>query len=301
MGRITTPRDINDVEVFVRVVESGSFTAAGRLLGMPKSSVSRKVSRLETHLGVRLLQRTTRSLTLTAAGRTYFDRVSRIIADLDDIDSTVAGLGQTPRGPLRITVPLSFEETGHEVYFGFLERYPEVRLEVAVTDRYVDLVQEGFDLAVRGGKPPDPSLTGVQVLDSRMQLLAAPEYLDQRGRPTCPSDLKNHECLIHGLKSPGVWRFDTPRGPTEVTVHGRFASTNLYALLKAARIGMGITRLPTGSQPIDTSGLELVLPDLTLPGGAGLWLVYESNKQLSPALRVFIEFVHDYFVALELD
>lgn len=296
MGRITTPRDINDVEVFVRVVESGSFTAAGRLLGIPKSSVSRKVSRLETHLGVRLLHRTTRSLALTAAGRTYFDRVSRIIADLDDIDSTVAGLGQTPRGPLRITVPLSFEETGHEVYFGFLERYPEIRLEVAVTDRYVDLVQEGFDLAVRGGKPPDPSLTGVKILDSRMELLASTRYLEEHGRPTCASDLKQHECLIHGLKSPEVWQFETTRGPTEVTVHGRFASTNLHALIKAARLGLGITRLPTGSQPVDTSGLEVVLPDLALAGG-GLWLVYQSHKQMSPALRVFIEFVQDHFAA----
>ena len=153
---ITTERDLNDIVIFVRVVECGSFTGAARMLHLPKSSVSRKVSRLEGHLGVRLLHRTTRSLTLTSAGRTYYDRVSRIVADIDDIDSLVAGLGKKPQGPLRVTVPLSFEETGKCLYFEFLEAYPDVRLEIAVTDRYVDIVQEGFRPGPQGWKAPGP-------------------------------------------------------------------------------------------------------------------------------------------------
>ena len=291
---IVSPRDLNHVEVFVRVVECGSFTAAAELLGMPKSSVSRKVSKLEEHLGVRLLQRTTRSLTLTAPGRTYFERVSRLIAELDDIGSIVAGLGRAPRGPLRITAPLSFEETGHCLYFDFLEQYPEVRLEVAITDRYVDLVQEGFDLAIRGGKPPDPSLTGVKILDSTMQLWASPSYLEEHGWPSSPADLKHHECLIHGLKNPAVWSFETSRGPIEIPVQGRFSSTNMMALIEAARRSVGVVRLPTGGQRLNLDGLEAVLPDYTSPGG-GLWAVYQSGKHLSPALVAFVDFVKEYF------
>lgn len=286
--------DLNDVIIFVRVVESGSFTSAARQLHLPKSSVSRKVSRLESHLGVRLLQRTTRSLALTAAGRTYFDRVARIVADLDEINSTVAGLGEVPKGPLRITAPLSFEETANCLYFDFLERFPQVSLEIAVTDRYIDLIQEGFDLAIRGGKPPEPSLSGQKILDSQLQLLASPAYLEKHGRPTCPSDLKTHDCLIHGLGSPAIWTFSTPRGPVDVSVHGRFASTNMMALLQAARRNLGIIRVPIGGQRIDVSDLEILLPE-SITSDGGLWLVYQSNRHLSPALRAFIDHVEDYF------
>ncbi len=286
--------DLNDMIVFVRVVESGSFTAAAQLLHLPKSSVSRKVTRLENQLGIRLLQRTTRSLTLTAAGRTYFERASRVVAELDDIHATVAGFRQTPRGPLRLTAPLSFEETGKCLYFDFLEAYPEVSLEVSVTDRYVDLVQEGFDLAIRGGKPPDPSLTGLEILKSHLQILASPAYLAKHGRPLNPSDLRNHECFVHGLRSPSTWHFLTSRGAVEVTVKGRFASSNMMTLIEAAKRGLGIIRVPTGGQGIDIGDLEVLLPEYTHPS-RGLWLVFKSNRQVSPTVRAFIDFVEDYF------
>lgn len=289
-----TEIDLNDVQIFVKVVETGSFTAAGTALYLPKSSVSRKVSRLEERLGVRLLQRTTRSLTLTAAGRTYFERTSRLMAELQDVESAVAGLAEVPKGPLKVTVPVSFVQTGQGLFVKFLRAYPEIRLFLDVTDRYVDLVEEGFDIAMRGGRPPDPSLTGHHVLHSEHQLVASREYLEEFGRPSCPTDLKDHECLILGLKSPTTWTFETARGTVDVSVNGRLACTNIQALLEAAQAGMGIARLPLTNSGFDLEGLELVLPEHGTPGG-GMWLVYPSSQHLSPAVRAFIEFVDEAF------
>ena len=293
VAMIARMQDLNDILVYVKVVESGSFTAAGDLLNLPRSSVSRKVSRLEEELGVRLLHRTTRSLSMTPAGQTYFERASRAFAELADVTSVVAGLGEVASGPLRVTAPMSFVETGQGLFVEFLEAYPEVRLEVDLTDRFVDIVEEGFDIAIRGGKPPDPSLEGHRILTSSYELLAAVDYLEKRGRPTCPSDLREHDCLILGNRSPDIWSFETGRGTVEVPVSGRMASTNVHALLEATRRGLGISRLPTRDSGMDTSGLEVVLPELSSPGG-GLWMVYPSAQQLLPAVKAFIDFVDDY-------
>ena len=287
---IATEADLNDIQVFVKVVECGSFTAAGEALFLPKSSISRKVSRLEGRLGVRLLNRTTRSLTLTAAGQIYFERTSRLIAELEETEAAVTGLAEVPRGPLKVTVPVSFLDTSKDVFLEFLEEYPEVRLSLEVTDRYVDVVEEGFDLAVRGGRAPDPSLEGHRILDSSYKLLASPEYIERAGRPASPSDLKKHECLILGLKSPAVWQFETPRGQVEVSVNGRLACTNIQSLLRAARKGLGIARLPLAESGYDLSGLEVLLPECALTGG-GLWVVFPSSRHLSPAVKALIEFL----------
>ncbi len=287
---LTRIQDLNDALIYVRVVETGSFTAAGNLLHLPRSSVSRKVSRLEEQLGVRLLHRTTRSLSMTPAGQTFFDRASRALAELEDVGAQVAGLAAVPKGRLRVTAPVSFLETGPGVFPGFLQAYPEIRLEVDLTDRFVDIVEEGFDLAIRGGKPPDPSLEGHQVLDSRYQLLASKEYLEAHGRPSSASDLREHQCLILGLSSPSVWSFHSPRGTIEVPVSGRLASTNVMALLEATRAGLGISRLPTGAGRFDMRNLEVILPELQTPGG-GLWAVYPSSRHLAPVVRAFITFL----------
>ncbi len=282
--------DRNDVEVFVRVVENASFTAAAGRLGLPKSSVSRRVSRLEQRLGVRLLQRTTRSLTPTAAGQLYYDRVSRLFQELDQVDAAIAGLGERPQGALRISAPVTFLAILPDLFFEFSARYPEVRLEVALEDRFVDLVAEGFDLALRGGKPPDPSLVGQRILDSDMQLLASSAYLQQRTRPTKPADLADHDCLVHGMRSPAAWSFESPLGSEVVKLRARLRSNNVLLLLEAARRGLGVARLPTGGGGYDLTGLETLLPEWSLPGG-GLWLVYPSARLQSPAARAFSNFL----------
>ncbi len=288
---LATERDLNDTEIFIKVVEQGSFTAAGRVLHQPKSSISRKVSRLEQRLGVRLLHRTTRSLTLTPAGETYFEKASRVLQELDSVEAVVAGLGETPRGTLRVTIPVSFQALAHRLFIEFLDLYPEVRLELAVTDRYVDLVAEGYDVAVRGGCPPDPSLSGQKILNSAIKLVASQEYLESRGRPKSPTDLKEHHCILHSLQSTATWRFETPRGNVDVTVSGRFSSNNLQAVLEATRAGYGIARIPTESG-LSPGGLEEVLPGLC-PTGGGLWLIYPSARQLAPSVKAFVEFVKE--------
>lgn len=288
-----TDADLNDILVFVKVVEQGSFTAAGRHLFLPKSSISRKVARLEERLGVRLLQRTTRSLTLTPAGQTYFDRVHRMIADLEEVEATLAGLAQEPRGPLRATVPVSVVDNNPELFARFVKAYPEVQLALEVSDRLVNLVEEGFDVAIRGGRPPDASLSGQQVLETGLRLLASPSYLEQHGCPTCPSDLREHLCLLLGPKNQATWEFKTNRGDVSVLVSGPMACTNVRALLEAAREGLGIARLPVSGLGSELHGLEVVLSELEAPGG-GLWVVYPSERHLSPAVRAFVEFVEGY-------
>jgi DNA-binding transcriptional LysR family regulator len=290
---IATEANLNDIHIFIKVVECGSFTAAAEALFLPKSSVSRKVSRLEERLGVRLLHRTTRSLTLTAAGRIYFERTSRVMVELEETEAAVAGLAEVPRGPLKITVPVSFLETGENMFVEFLRSYSEIRLSVEVTNRYVDLVEEGFDVAIRGGRPPEPSLAGHRILRSSYKLLASPDYLDRVGRPTSPSDLKKHDCLILGLKSPASWFFETARGQVEISVNARLACSNVRAILHAARQGLGIAHLPLTEPGFDLSGLELLLPECASREG-GLWVVYPSSRHLSPAVKAFIDFLNDH-------
>lgn len=289
---IATEADLNDIQIFVKVVECGSFTAAGEALFLPKSSISRKVSRLEARLGVSLLHRTTRSLTLTAAGRIYFERTSRLMAELEETEAAVCGLAEVPRGPLKITIPVSFVETGKTTFVDFLRLYPEVRLSVEVTDRFVDVVEEGFDIAIRGGRPPDPSLSGHKIMDSSYVLVASPDYLKLAGRPANPSELRKHECLILGLKSPTTWTFETSRGQIEISVGGRFASTNVQSVMEAARQGLGVARLPLANSGSRLDGLEVLLPECSSSGG-GLWVVYPSSRHLSPAVKAFVDFLDD--------
>lgn len=156
----------------------------------------------------------------------------------------------------------------------------------------VDLVREGFDVALRGGRPPERSLTGLPVFSSSLQILAAPDYLKGREAIHTPADLQAHECLCHGLRAPSVWAFEGPEGRREVTVGGRLASTSLLFLLQAAKRGYYVARLPTGGGGYDLRGLEVLLRQWSSPGG-GLWLVYPSAKHLPPALRRFIEFAQD--------
>ena len=158
----------------------------------------------------------------------------------------------------------------------------------------MDLVEEGFDIAIRGGRPPDPSLCGHQIMDSSYQLLASPDYLDRAGRPERPSDLKKHDCLLLGLKSPVSWVFETPRGEVQVSVNGPMASSNIQSILQATRQGLGICRLPLADSGFDLSGLELLLPEYASPGG-GLWVVYPSSRHLSSTVKAYLDFLRDRF------
>src|SRR5581483_1107867 len=186
------------LQAFVQVAETGSFSEAARRLRSSKSAISRQVSGLETELGARLLHRTTRSLTLTEAGRGYFERAARILADLDDADRSVSTLQAAPRGKLRVNAPMSFGFLHLAPALpDFLARYAEVEVDVIMNDRFVDLVDEGFDVAVRIGHLEDSSLVARKLAPVRRVVCASPAYLAARGTPTSPEELKAHDCLCY--------------------------------------------------------------------------------------------------------
>ena len=216
------------LRAFVAVAEAQSFSSAARALRIAKSAVSRQVSDLESDLGARLLHRTTRSLSLTEAGRAYFERATRILADLDDANRAVGELQAAPRGRLRISAPMSFGFLHlMPALSDFMARYPDVVVDLAMNDRFVDLVDEGFDVAIRIATLPDSSLIARQLAPARRVICASPNYLSTHGAPRSPNDLKTHACLCNSnLPSAREWRFVSPDGgPWPVTVNGRLSAT----------------------------------------------------------------------------
>src|SRR5258708_38364368 len=195
--------DLNEMLVFARVVQAGSFTTAAAALGMPKSTVSRKVSELEERLKARLLQRTTRKLSLTDVGRTYYDYCARIVGEVEDAERAVSSLQETPRGLLRVTAPINVAFLG-PIVSDFLKRYPEVRLELFCTGRSVDLVEERFDIGIRAGTLADSTLIAKSLGTVKWFLVATPAYLKKHGRPKSPEDLKKHDCMFFGAGLDGT-------------------------------------------------------------------------------------------------
>ncbi|GLW89762.1 LysR family transcriptional regulator [Actinokineospora globicatena] len=279
--------ELGDVAVFVRVVEAGSFSAAARALWMPKSSVSRRVARLENRLGVRLLHRTTRSLALTDAGRAYHARVSVALAELDSAAGAAADSREAPRGVVRLAArPDVGVEVLPELVAAFLTRYPEVRVEVELSVS-ADLVEGGFDLALRAG-PGGRGSTRLQ--DTRFRLYASPVYLARKGIPQRPTDLADHSCLRFG--DADQWLLHGPRGEVPVPVTGPLAADDLSFVRRAAVAGVGIALLPDPAvAPSVRAGLlTLVLPDHHAEGQP-LHLVVPSDRHLPSRVAVLRDFL----------
>lgn len=279
---------LNGMRAFTRVVEEGSFTAAARALGLPKSTVSRHVAALEDRLGVRLLHRTTRSLRPTDVGQAYFERASAILADVEEAEQAVTHVQSTPRGRLRVTAGVSFG-TGYlgTIIAGFLAAYPEVEVEVVLTDRYVDLIGEGFDVALRAGQLDDSSLIARRLGSASLVVVGSPAYLADRGTPTAPSQLRQHECIRFALsRSGGSWAF---KGES-VPVTGRLTLDNGELILDAAKRGLGLARLPTFicGEAIRSGDLVAVLEG-SIPQSGGVYAVYPHNRHLSAKVRAFVD------------
>jgi DNA-binding transcriptional LysR family regulator len=287
------------IEAFVRVAESGSFSKAAERLRSSKSAVSRQVSALEAELGARLLHRTTRALTLTEAGRSYFAQAARILADLAEANASVGQLQAAPRGRLRVSAPMSFGFLHlAPAVPAFLDRYPDVELDMIMSDRFVDLVDEGFDMAVRIGKLTDSSLVARKLAPNRRTVCAAPAYLQKRGIPTSPDDLKAHECLCYSnLGMAQEWRFVRPDGrPWPVEVSGRLHANNGDALRAAALRGFGLAVLPSFlvGHDFQSGALVSVLEDV-LPQDSAVHAVYPHARHLSPKVRAFVDFLAERF------
>lgn len=284
--------DLNRITVFVRVVEAGSFTGAAAVLGLRKSSASRSVAALEADLGIRLLQRTTRKLSLTDAGRAFYDRARDALAGLDEARNAVSSLGAAPRGLVRITAPVDLAADLAAVTTVFLRAHPDVRVETLLTARYVDLVKEGFDLAIRAGSLADSSLLARKLGESEFGLFASPAYLDAAGRPRRLADLARHECVLYRAGSATArWRLSGPRGDEEVSVRGRVDTDELAFVRAMVLAGFGIALVPVSTmiRPLVASGvLERVLPRYALRG-AVVHVVWPSRRFEPAAVALFRE------------
>jgi DNA-binding transcriptional LysR family regulator len=288
--------DLNEIRVFARVVQSRSFTAAARDLQMPKSTVSRKVTDLEERLGVRLLQRTTRTLGLTDEGRTYYDFCARIIGEVDEAELAVGRLRGVPRGLLRVTTPLNFAFMG-TILADFAKKHPEVTLDVVSTDRRVGLVEEGFDVAVRAGPLADSTLIARPLATIRRIAVASAGYLKKRGRPRQPADLAQHDCLVFGAgESPTTWRLEKGAVSVDVSVKPSLVINDFDVLLEAALAGLGVAMLPVFRCVglVRERRIEHVLKEWCSPRAA-IHAVYPSTRLLSPKVKAFVDHLQEKF------
>jgi len=282
--------DLNEIVVFAKVVQAQSFTAAARALGLPKSTVSRKVSALEERLGTRLLQRTTRTLSLTDAGRAYHVHAARVVSELEEADRAVSSMQGAPRGLLRVTAPLAFDLLG-PIVSSYLVRYPEVDVQMTCTDRVVDLVDEGFDLAVRAGRLADSSLVARQLGAGHNLVVASPRLLARYGAVRRPQDLERLPALVFGAGPERArWRLVREGDEVTVSVTPRFETNDYGILQEAALAGVGVALLPAlrCERAVRQKRLQRLLPAWQSPA-VPLQAVYPSTRLLSPKVKSFVD------------
>ena len=287
------------MRLFTKVVETGSFSETARRLDLDQSSVSRQIGALEDRLGVRLLNRTTRRLNLTEAGRLYYERAGAIVAEVEDADAAVSQLSGSPRGVLRINAPVVFGRLQLAPALPkFLGRYPEVKIDLTLTDHYVDLIEEGSDVAIRMGEPRPSSLIARKLADNPWAICGSPDYLERSGSPATPEDLVAHNCLTRRPQAGGtfVWQFEGADGRHEVAVSGNLRTNNSEILRAAAIGGMGLVRLSEWivRPEIRAGSLRLVLEDYEVSpmGSEGpIYAVFPHSRHVSAKVRAFVDFM----------
>lgn len=282
---------LDDMRLFVATLDTGSFTAAADRLGLSKQFISRRVMALEEQLGARLLVRTTRHLRPTDLGRAYAEQARRILQQVEELDQAITGAGQSARGRLRITAPMSFG-TMHlsPLLAQFLAAYPQVAIELDLSDRTVDLLGEGYDLAIRIGSLADSSMIARSIAPVDMVLCCSPSYLARQGTPATPAELAGHECLLYGHGPHVEWVFG--KLAASVTVRGRYRANNGELMRDAAIQGLGIARLPTFivGQALHSGALVSVLDEYRPPATA-VHAVYPQHRQSSLLIHTFVEFL----------
>lgn len=286
---------LSGMAVFVRVVEEGGFSAAARVLGVSKSAVSKQVAALEERLGARLLNRTTRRLALTDAGAAYHARASRILAEAEEAEAEVSQLSAAPRGLLRVNAPLTFGVRHLSPLISkFMAQYPDLRVEIQLDDRFVDLVAEGFDVGVRIANLADSSLIARQLCPSRRVLAASPAYLEAHGTPQCPEDLSEHRCLLYSYSMSGdTWRMKGPGGRiATVRVNGPLRANNGDLIRAAAVAGQGIVMSPTfiTGEDLAAGRLVRILPEWEDQTGS-LFVVWPHARFTPAKVRAFVDFM----------
>jgi LysR family transcriptional regulator AphB len=285
--------DLNDVALFVQVIRAGSFAEAARRLGMPPNTASRRIQELERQLGVRLMQRSTRKLTLTDAGRTLFDRCAEQVEALAQASQEFIDDAQVASGTVRVAAPADFFNWFLMDWIAeFLAAHPKVRIEFLLSDARADLIGESIDIAFRAGKISEPNLVARQVGTSGSMLVAGAAYLARRGTPLTLADLAGHDCIsFPKLGGPASWSINGPEGDVEVKVTGRFGANTAQAMLHAALANLGVALLPSMivAPHLQSGRLQEVLPGYGV-NGLGVHLVYLSRRQLPRAVSALIDF-----------
>jgi DNA-binding transcriptional LysR family regulator len=282
------------LRAFTKVAQTGSFTAAAAALGKTKSAISKHIAQLEDHLGARLRNRTTRSVSPTEAGQEFYERCLRILEDLQDAERSVSELHSSPRGTLRINAPVSFGVRYlADAIADFMMLHRDLAVDLDLNDRVINVVDEGFDMVIRITNMPDSSLIARKIAPFRQMVCASPAYWKEHTIPRTPSELAAHNHLIYTyLLNNNEWRFDGPDGISTVKVSGNFHANNGNALLSGARAGLGILIAPTFicHDDINAGKLTPVLRDYTKTSGS-IYAVYPHNRHLSVKVRLFVDFL----------
>lgn len=289
----------SEMAAFVRVVESKGFSAAAPALGLSPSAVSKLVTRLETRLGVRLLQRTTRALHLTEEGETFYATARRIVGEIEALEDQIGRHSSTPYGLLKVTTSLAFSTHQLAPVIGeFLQRYPQLQLELMPTDRVVDMIEEGVDVAIRIGRLADTSFIARKIGEDVRLVCASPAYLERRRAPLQPEDLTRHACIVSREHSYlNRWPFRIDGEVREIEVGGRLAVTEGEAQMRLALQGLGIVRLTrlTVAAAVKSGELVSLLEEFRAEQPVPIHAVYPHRRHLAPKVTAFINFILEKF------
>jgi DNA-binding transcriptional LysR family regulator len=290
---------------FVRTAETESFVAAGRALGVSASAVGKSVARLEQRMGVRLFHRSTRRVRLTEEARQFYERCRRIIDDFDDAEAMLAHAIESPRGKLRVSAAAMGYRLLMPILPAFMRRYPEIELDLDFDDRIADVIDEGLDAVIRSGEPPDSSLIARRVGSFGAKLYASPDYLRRHGVPEHPGDLERHACLQFRNRTSGKlqkWMMNIDPGKSEPRLPASLVCNNIEAILTAAINGLGVSYMPSFvARDAIKGGVLLPLLDSYMTQRHTFWMLWPSNRQMPPKLRVFVDFVCKRMFAGEND
>lgn len=285
---------LSAMRVFVRVVQTGSFSAVGREMNSSQATISKKVAALETMLGVKLLTRSSRDHSLTEAGVEYFDKCLILLAELDEVEARVRSQVASPRGVLKITAPVAFGRLIlASLIKDFLQQFPDIRIDLSLSDRHVDLIAEGVDIAIRARKLEDSTLIARPLFDNPMLPIASPEYLESHGTPQHPDDLKEHNCILYSLaREASIWRFRQADTTYYASASGSFQCDNGDTNLEVTLGGLGITQLPIWmvNEHLQAGRLVRLLPDYeadSIPFNA----IFPQNRYVPLKVRCFIDFL----------
>ncbi len=286
---------------FVKVVDTGSFTNAAIQLGSSKSLVSKKIVQLEERLGAQLFFRSTRNIRLTESGKQYYSYCSKLLAELSDVESDIFAAMDEPKGVLKVSAPVTLGEFFiTDLLANYINRYPDIRVDLDLSTRNVDLVEEGFDVAIRVGKLNDSNLYAKRLVDFGFCVTGSPAYLEKNDVPHCIDDLTRHNCMICSINGPrqgAEWLFKDGLAEQgqKIRVYGNWSSNNCYTLIAAARKGLGLIYLPDFLVAADVASGQLVpvLSEVDLP--SSIWAVYHSRKYVPAKVHKFIQYLYDEF------